>query len=117
MKDEGRKTIIMPYELKIPEVGESIREVQIGQWLKQEGQWAEKDESLLQIESDKATVDLPAPAAGVVTKILKREGEVAAVGEIVGYLEETVSPTADSTAKTPPPAEPVAHDGRRPAAR
>jgi 2-oxoglutarate dehydrogenase E2 component (dihydrolipoamide succinyltransferase) len=94
----------MTHELKIPEVGESIREVQIGQWLKQEGQWAEKDESLVQIESDKATVDLPAPAAGVVTKILKGEGAVAAVGEIVGYLEETARPRTGGAPQAPPPA-------------
>ena len=47
-------------------VGESIQEVQIGQWLKGEGQWADKDENLVEIESDKATVDLPAPVAGIV---------------------------------------------------
>jgi 2-oxoglutarate dehydrogenase E2 component (dihydrolipoamide succinyltransferase) len=117
---------IMSHELRIPEVGESIREVQIGQWLKQEGQWAEKDESLVQLESDKATVDLPAPVAGVVTKIVKHEGEVAAVGEIVGYLEETAQPKADVLTKAPPPAvagakeaqppQAAAHAGRPPAA-
>ena len=49
----------MKHELKVPSVGESIQEVQIGQWLKGEGQWANKDESLVEIESDKATVDVP----------------------------------------------------------
>ena len=48
----------MKHEIKVPTVGESIQEVQIGQWLKGEGQWANKDENLVEIESDKATVDL-----------------------------------------------------------
>ena len=58
----------MKHELKVPTIGESIQEVQIGQWLKGEGQWANKDESLVEIESDKATVDLAAPAAGIVAR-------------------------------------------------
>ena len=61
----------MPIELKVPEVGESITEVQIGTWKKREGEGVAMDDSIVEIESDKATVDLPAPAAGTVTKILK----------------------------------------------
>jgi 2-oxoglutarate dehydrogenase E2 component (dihydrolipoamide succinyltransferase) len=130
----------MAYELRIPTIGESIREVQIGQWLKQEGQWADKDENLVEIESDKATVELPAPAAGVITKILKHEGEVVPVGEVVGYLEEAPQsagqslaaiPARPATPETPreapaagaaasaesqpPPARPSQADGRQPA--
>ncbi|HXT57795.1 MAG TPA: biotin/lipoyl-containing protein, partial [Pirellulales bacterium] len=77
----------MPIELKVPTVGESITEVQIGRWLKAEGEWADKDQPLVEIESDKATVELPAPEAGKVTKVLKRQGETAAPGEVIGYLE------------------------------
>jgi 2-oxoglutarate dehydrogenase E2 component (dihydrolipoamide succinyltransferase) len=77
----------MPIELKVPAVGESITEVQIGRWLKSEGEWADKDQPLVEIESDKATVELPAPEAGKITKVLKRQGETAAVGEVIGYLE------------------------------
>ena len=106
---------MMTYELRIPEVGESIREVQIGQWLKQEGQSAQKDESLVQIESDKATVDLPAPAAGVITKILKREGEVVAVGDVVGYLEETAPSKTDNTPEAVAPTAAVAKAAAQPA--
>src|ERR1043165_9257980 len=76
----------MPVELKVPEVGESITDVQIGQWRKQVGQAAGKDESLVEIESDKATVDLPAPIAGTLTQILKQPGEKAQVGEVIGYM-------------------------------
>ncbi|HEX7380227.1 MAG TPA: biotin/lipoyl-containing protein, partial [Pirellulales bacterium] len=75
-------------ELKVPTVGESITEVQLGQWLKGEGQFVERDQPIVEIESDKATVEISAPASGKVTKVLKRTGEKATVGEVVGYLEE-----------------------------
>jgi 2-oxoglutarate dehydrogenase E2 component (dihydrolipoamide succinyltransferase) len=77
----------MSVELKIPDVGESIREVQIGRWLKREGDSVGQDENVVELETDKASMELPAPAAGVIGKILKREGEVVGVGEVVGYIE------------------------------
>ena len=58
----------MAIELKVPAVGESITEVQIGEWLKAEGDRAEKDENLVEIETDKATVELPAPVERRVAK-------------------------------------------------
>jgi len=77
----------MPLELKVPEVGESITEVMIGAWKKQEGDVVAIDESIVEIESDKATVELPAPRAGTITKVLKGSGEKALVGEVIGYME------------------------------
>ncbi len=77
----------MPLELKVPEVGESITEVMIGTWKKQEGDTVTIDESIVEIESDKATVELPAPRAGTLTKVLKGSGEKAKVGEVIGYME------------------------------
>ncbi len=82
----------MKHELKVPSVGESIQEVQIGQWLKGEGQWAAKDENLVEIESDKATVELAAPAAGILLQVLHRQGDVVPVGALIGYLEEAPQP-------------------------
>ena len=61
----------MVHELKIPQAGESIQEVQIGQWLKQEGQWVERDENVVELETDKASMDLPAPVAGVLQDLQK----------------------------------------------
>ena len=78
----------MAVELKVPQVGESITEVQIGDWLKASGERVEVDEPVVVIETDKVTVELPAPAAGTVTKVLKSKGESAEVGEVIGYLEE-----------------------------
>src|SRR5580658_7958192 len=77
----------MPIELKIPSVGESITEIEIGQWLKAEGDTVNKDENIVAIESEKATVELPAPVAGTLSRIVKRKGEKALVGEVIAYLE------------------------------
>ena len=55
----------MTIELKIPEVGESVREVQIGRWLKQEGDSVAQDENVVELETDKASMELAAPSAGV----------------------------------------------------
>lgn len=74
-------------ELKVPSVGESITEVQIGDWLVGEGASAGKDAALVVIETDKVTVELPAPVAGKVTRVLKKKGEKASVGEVIGYME------------------------------
>ncbi len=74
-------------ELKVPAVGESITEVEIGSWLKAEGATVAKDEPVAMIETEKATVELPAPEAGTLVKLLKKQGETAKVGETIAYLE------------------------------
>ena len=78
----------MSIELKIPEVGESVREVQIGRWLKHEGDAVALDENVVELETDKASMELAAPAAGVLGKVLKKEGDMVAVGDVIGYVEE-----------------------------
>jgi 2-oxoglutarate dehydrogenase E2 component (dihydrolipoamide succinyltransferase) len=95
----------MALELKVPEVGESITEVMIGIWKKQEGDSVTTDESVVEIESDKATVELPAPGSGTITKVLKGPGERATVGEVIGYMELAGAPAA--AASTPAPAAPA----------
>ena len=77
----------MPIELKVPEVGESISEVEIGEWLKKEGDFVERDDEVVVIETDKATVEISAPESGTITKILKPSGQTAAVHEVIAYLE------------------------------
>jgi len=104
----------MPIELKVPEVGESITEVQIGPWKKQEGDAVKLDETVVEIESDKATVELPAPAAGTITRILKAAGEQATVGEVIGLMEEGgVATGAAATAESGPSAPEPVVDVRR----
>jgi 2-oxoglutarate dehydrogenase E2 component (dihydrolipoamide succinyltransferase) len=102
----------MALELKVPEVGESITEVVIGTWKKREGDGVALDESIVEIESDKATVELPAPAAGTVAKILKASGEKAVVGEVIGYLEPAGAAAA-SVQPAPAPVVDVKRTGGR----
>lgn len=86
----------MALELKVPEVGESITEVEIGEWLKSEGDTVQRDEPLVVIETDKVTVELPAPASGTITQVLKKEGAAATVGEVIGYMEESAVAAAEA---------------------
>jgi 2-oxoglutarate dehydrogenase E2 component (dihydrolipoamide succinyltransferase) len=102
----------LPVELKVPTAGESISKVQIGPWKKAEGQPIRKDEPLVEIETDKATMELPSPVTGVLTKILKREGDSAEVGELIGYVEEAA---AGAKAEAKPAAGVPAAAGAAPA--
>jgi 2-oxoglutarate dehydrogenase E2 component (dihydrolipoamide succinyltransferase) len=88
----------MSIELKIPNVGESIQEVQIGQWLKQEGDRVARDEAIVELETDKASMELPAPIDGVISKIVKHDGESVAVGEVIAYLADENHTKDDGTA-------------------
>jgi 2-oxoglutarate dehydrogenase E2 component (dihydrolipoamide succinyltransferase) len=88
----------MSVELKVPPVGESITEVQIGEWLKKEGDSATRDEVIVMIETDKVTVELPAPVTGVVTKITVAAGTEAQVGDVIGYMEERAGAGAEAKA-------------------
>jgi len=96
----------MSIELKVPELGESITEVEIGDWLKHPGDPVQKDEPVATLESEKATLELPSPETGVMGKLLKDKGAVAKVGEVIGYLEagahEAVARKAPSPAEPPP---------------
>jgi 2-oxoglutarate dehydrogenase E2 component (dihydrolipoamide succinyltransferase) len=86
----------MPIELKVPEIGESITEVEIGAWLKGQGDPVAKDESVVTLESEKATVELPAPESGTLSQVLKEKGAVAKVGEVIGYIQAGGTPAAPS---------------------
>jgi 2-oxoglutarate dehydrogenase E2 component (dihydrolipoamide succinyltransferase) len=95
----------MAIELKIPSVGESVTEVEIGQWLKAEGDTVAKDENVVTLESEKATVELPAPSEGTLSKIVKKTGEKAAIGEVIGYIE--AGQKSDAKRKPTPQNTPV----------
>ncbi len=107
----------MAVELKVPTVGESITEVQIGEWLKTEGQTAKQDEPVLMIETDKVTVELPAPVSGKITKIVLQEGSTASVGDVVGYMEEGAvdesapAPGTSAARLSAPPPKPASAGG------
>jgi len=93
----------MQVELKVPSVGESITEVEIGQWLKNEGDTVSKDENLVVLESEKTTLELPAPSSGTIEKVLKRKGETAKVGEVIALLKQNGAPTAPKPEAKPEP--------------
>lgn len=74
-------------EIKVPTVGESISEVSLAKWLKKDGQWVERDEVLAEIESEKATFEINAEQAGVLT-IKVQEGETLVIGDVVCMIDE-----------------------------
>jgi 2-oxoglutarate dehydrogenase E2 component (dihydrolipoamide succinyltransferase) len=100
----------MTVEVKIPEIGESITEVQIGVWFKAVGDSVEVDEPLLEIESEKATVEMPSPTAGTLVKIHKQTGETANVGDVLGEVDEQAAAPSQGKAarKQAPQAAPAA---------
>ena len=95
----------MPVEITVPEVGESISEVFIGEWFKQVGDSVSKDEALFEIETDKATLEVPSPVSGRLSAILASVGEQAQVGSVVASIEE------GAAAETPTTASPTNADG------
>ena len=84
--------------LKVPALGESITEATIGVWNVKPGQAVTLDEPIVEVESEKATVEVPAPATGVIKRILKEEGDTAEVGETIAEIEEGASASADAPA-------------------
>jgi len=71
----------------VPNIGESIKEVTIAAWRKAEGDAVTQDEPLVEVESDKATVEIPAPVSGVLRRIIAKPGDTVAVGAIVAEIE------------------------------
>ena len=87
----------MVVDVKVPEVGESITEVQIGEWKAAVGDHVEAGTVLVEIESDKATVEAYAETDGVLTEILKQTGETAGIGEVIGHVEEQAATPASKS--------------------
>ncbi len=79
----------MSVELIVPSVGESVSHVVVGQWLKSEGAWVERDEAIVVLETDKANMEVFAPVAGRVVQVLKKPGDTASIGEVLGLVEES----------------------------
>jgi pyruvate dehydrogenase E2 component (dihydrolipoamide acetyltransferase) len=73
----------MAYEFKLPDLGEGLTEGEIARWLVSEGQEIDEDDPLVEVQTDKTTVEIPSPAAGKVSQILVGEGEVVAVGTVL----------------------------------
>jgi 2-oxoglutarate dehydrogenase E2 component (dihydrolipoamide succinyltransferase) len=78
----------MLIDVVVPPVGESISEVDIGQWQKLEGAAVRRDDTLVIVETDKASLEIPAPESGMLTKILKQTGDRAGIGEVIARIEQ-----------------------------
>jgi 2-oxoglutarate dehydrogenase E2 component (dihydrolipoamide succinyltransferase) len=111
----------MTIEIKVPALGESITEATVGQWFKKPGDSVNVDEPLVELETDKVTVEVPSPAAGVLSKVVVQQGATVEIGSVLGSISEGAGAAAKPApapsesppqAKTPPaaaaskPAEP-----------
>jgi 2-oxoglutarate dehydrogenase E2 component (dihydrolipoamide succinyltransferase) len=102
-------------EIRVPTLGESVTEATIGRWFKKAGDAVAVDEPLVELETDKVTIEVPAPSAGTLGEILAKDGETVAVGALLGQITEgaagaAAKPAAAAPAKaaTPPPPSPAA---------
>ena len=78
----------MATEIRVPTLGESVTEATIGQWFKKVGDAVAADEPLVELETDKVTVEVPAPAAGKLTEITAKEGETVELNALLGMIAE-----------------------------
>jgi 2-oxoglutarate dehydrogenase E2 component (dihydrolipoamide succinyltransferase) len=107
-------------DIRVPTLGESVTEATIGKWFKQPGDAVAVDEPLVELETDKVTIEVPAPAAGVLSEIAAKNGDTVAVGALLGAITPgsgaaaapaappTAAPAAASAAATPSAPPPVA---------
>src|SRR5579872_423585 len=97
----------MALSLKVPALGESVSEATLGTWKRAEGDFVQADEPLVEVESEKATLEVGAPGAGVLKRILRKAGETVAVGEVIAEIDQAAKPEA--AAKTAPAAAPASN--------
>ncbi len=102
-------------EIRVPVLGESVTEATIGKWFKKAGDVVAVDEPLVELETDKVTIEVPAPAAGVLTDVAVKDGDTVAVGALLGAIKEgpgtaptktPAKPTEAAPQPAPPPAPP-----------
>ena len=101
-------------EIRVPTLGESVTEATIGRWFKKAGEAVAVDEPLVELETDKVTIEVPAPSAGVLGEISAKDGDTVAVGALLGMINDgaaAAKPTASAkptaTAAPPPPVTPA----------
>ena len=98
----------MAYEFKLPDLGEGLTEGEIARWLVSEGQEIAEDDPLVEVQTDKTTVEIPSPAAGVVSKILAGEGDVVPVGTVIVVIGGDGVTDAKAQREAPPVTRPRA---------
>jgi 2-oxoglutarate dehydrogenase E2 component (dihydrolipoamide succinyltransferase) len=99
-------------EIRVPTLGESVTEATIGRWFKKAGDAVAVDEPLVELETDKVTIEVPAPSAGTLGDIVAKDGETVAVGALLGQINEgaagaAAKPAAAPVKAAPPPPPPA----------
>jgi 2-oxoglutarate dehydrogenase E2 component (dihydrolipoamide succinyltransferase) len=103
-------------EIRVPTLGESVTEATIGKWFKKAGDAVAVDEPLVELETDKVTIEVPAPAAGVLSEIAAKDGETVGVGAVLGQIKEGAgAPAKAAPAAAAPAAKPAAAPAAKPA--
>jgi 2-oxoglutarate dehydrogenase E2 component (dihydrolipoamide succinyltransferase) len=95
-------------EIRVPALGESVTEATIGKWFKNPGDRVAVDEPVVELETDKVTIEVPAPASGVLARIGPKQGETVAVGTLLGHIEDAAAASNLSTSPTGRPDEKTA---------
>ena len=95
----------MTIEIKVPAMGESVTEATVSKWFKKQGDAVKRDEPLLELETDKVTVEVPAPADGSIESISVKEGDTVQVGAVLGAIAEGAKGAAPAPAKPAAPAK------------
>ncbi|UGY18479.1 2-oxoglutarate dehydrogenase complex dihydrolipoyllysine-residue succinyltransferase [Bradyrhizobium septentrionale] len=88
-------------EIRVPTLGESVTEATIGRWFKKAGEAVAVDEPLVELETDKVTIEVPAPVAGTLGEIIARDGETVAVGALLGQINDGAAPAKQAAAAAP----------------
>src|ERR1700675_1730999 len=98
-------------EIRVPTLGQSVTEATIGKWFKKPGEAVAVDEPLVELETDKVTIEVPAPAAGVLSDVAAKDGDTVAVGAVLGQIKEGAGAAPGERPPppgSPPPAPPTA---------
>src|SRR3954470_14295268 len=93
-------------EIRVPTLGESVTEATIGKWFKKPGEAVAVDEPLVELETDKVTIEVPAPAAGVLSDIAAKDGETVVVGALLGQIKEGAGAPASTKSAVAPTGRP-----------
>ena len=98
----------MPVEIKVPVLGESVVEATVAKWMKSAGEAVGADEAIVELETDKVTLEVPSPVNGVLADIVAKEGDTVGVDALLALVEEGAAPTATPTLKSAPAPAPTA---------